>query len=312
VRPPETAIRLITGQLRNGAPDELSRGSRVVWDVLCSRAGRAVPHAAAMAGAAGVGRLWWYMGRARRRALADARTLLGDSAGEHETRALARASLVEHAYRRALECRPWEMEAAAIDGLEHLDEAMAAGRGALLVTAHVGCMFAVGSALTARGRPSLTAAGPWADSDQSVGRLGRRARQYLEIRVRHGGRVTTVRGAAERLSAHLQAGGLCTVAFDAPGDAAVPFMGRLTRLPGGIARLAQRTGAPLVPVFAEYAPGHRPLVRLYPAIRPERFDNDVALTAHLAAVVEREIMARPHSLERSFIQQLFGGAGAPE
>ncbi len=94
---------------------------------------------------------------------------------------------------------------------------------------------------------------------------------------------------------------------------AVDLLGEPASLPTGPARLAQLTGAPLVPITCDYAPPdatgrHRMHLRMHPEVllRPGP-DGLVAMTADVAAVFSQQIRAHPadwHMLSRLFLADL--------
>jgi KDO2-lipid IV(A) lauroyltransferase len=77
----------------------------------------------------------------------------------------------------------------------------------------------------------------------------------------------------------------------------VDFFGERTRLPGGAATLALRTGAPLVPVVVYSGPGNGHSAIVHPPIDTSRSgslrDDVVRVTQTLATVFEQDIRCRP-------------------
>lgn len=70
----------------------------------------------------------------------------------------------------------------------------------------------------------------------------------------------------------------------------VPFFGRPALTPVGPARLAVRTGAPVVCIFDERLADGRHVIRIHPPITD---DDPIALTARITAIIEEEIRRRP-------------------
>ena len=60
-----------------------------------------------------------------------------------------------------------------------------------------------------------------------------------------------------------------------------------------VARLSQRTGAAVVPVFGEELPGGRYRVEALPPIRPAAGEDDAALTGRYLATLEERVRERP-------------------
>jgi lauroyl/myristoyl acyltransferase len=150
-----------------------------------------------------------------------------------------------------------------IRGREHLDAALAAGKGAILCTAHLGSVSSACSLLHANGYP-LTAIGRtwWRyEPDKSAterwlwdfvyARRLQRHRQRPNIEP-WPGRLRVVVQAAVALHANE----VVTISSDAPpvdADQAraveMPFLGGRARLLPGVVRLAQLTGAPVLMMF---------------------------------------------------------------
>ena len=79
---------------------------------------------------------------------------------------------------------------------------------------------------------------------------------------------------------------------------AVPFLGTPCWTSPLLARLALRTGAPIVPAFGDHLPAGRYEVRFLEPLYPEGEESDesvVALTARCLEVVATAIRARPAS-----------------
>ena len=73
----------------------------------------------------------------------------------------------------------------------------------------------------------------------------------------------------------------------------VPFFGRPALTPIGPARLAIRTGAPVVCIFDERI-GDTHVIRIHPPLVTNKDDDPVALTARITEIIEEEIRRRPH------------------
>jgi KDO2-lipid IV(A) lauroyltransferase len=158
-----------------------------------------------------------------------------------------------------------------IRGREHLDAALAGGRGAILCSAHFGSFDSAFSLLGASGFP-VTTIGRW-QHNYTAG-LSSAERRFWDFvyarrlrRHRHrpniepwSGRV----GVAAQAATILNANEVVTVAIDAPpldDDLGrivdVPFLGRRAGLLPGAVTLAQVTGAPLLMGFMHRTPDYR-------------------------------------------------------
>jgi lauroyl/myristoyl acyltransferase len=193
-----------------------------------------------------------------------------------------------------------------IRGREHLDAALAKGKGAILCSAHFGSYDSCFSLLGASGFP-VTTIGRW-QHNYTAG-MSSAERRFWDLvyarrlrRHRHrpniepwAGRVTVGAQAA----AILRANEVVTIAIDAPplgSDAdrtvEVPFLGRRARLVPGAVMLAQLTGAPLLPGFMYRAADCRHQVLEISAPVPMEGDTATAF-ARCAAEVSNAIRRSP-------------------
>ncbi len=158
-------------------------------------------------------------------------------------------------------------------------DALADGRGVILVTAHTGGWESVGPLLTRDlGLRVMIAERPERDA-------GAREIQD-EVRRTHGLLVAHVGDdplSALPMARHLREGGAVAVQLDRSPEGqrrrAVTLFGRPGHLPEGPLRLAMATGAPLLPVFAARTGHRRYEVRVHPPVRLPRGADDAALDA---------------------------------
>ena len=158
-----------------------------------------------------------------------------------------------------------------IRGREHLETALAAGKGVILCTAHVGSYHSGFSVLHASGFP-VTTVGRWGHNyrtdipaferwlyDRVYAKPVRRHRQRPYIEPWHGRPEVALMTAAA-----LRANEVVTICIDAPPldselvrTVKVPFLGRQARLVPGAVALAQMTGAPLLMGFLHRSADYR-------------------------------------------------------
>lgn len=173
------------------------------------------------------------------------------------------------------------------DGLEvvgrgHLDAALAAGRGVLVVTAHLGNW------------ELLVRAGTLCDAPVSVVTKSLRSpvAQAAWSRLRRGGpRLLADRGSARAIVAALRRNEVVGYVLDqhAPRGVRVPFFGREASTYDGLARLALATGAAVVPVFTwRTANGHA--VHIEPAVE---VGDVVETTRRCTERIEAAVRAHP-------------------
>jgi KDO2-lipid IV(A) lauroyltransferase len=178
-------------------------------------------------------------------------------------------------------------------GLEHLDRALAEGKGAFLLSAHLGNFDLAGRALAERGYAVFPVAramrNPW---------LWRRV---LAERERFGSHSIDHRRALAPILRALRSRGVVAILNDQYSRRSqgifVPFFGVRASTSAGIATLALRTGAPILPSFAvRDGPDHHRVTLEPPLERPAAGDRDAAiaeLTARCNAALEAAIRKHP-------------------
>lgn len=144
-------------------------------------------------------------------------------------------------------------------GSEHLDAAMAAGKGAIIVLPHMGNWDISGLWFVQRGFPFTTVAERLEPASLYDRFVAYRESLGMEVLALTGGARPPLEVLAERLRA---GGAICLVADRdlSRGGIEVQFFGEPTRMPGGPAMLSALTGAPVLPVglwFTKDAWGHR-------------------------------------------------------
>jgi len=158
-----------------------------------------------------------------------------------------------------------------VRGREHLDAALAVGKGAILCTAHFGSCSSAFSLLNASGYP-LTAIGRtywrYAAGTSSIERRlwdFAYARRLMRHRQRPNiepwpGRLQVAAQAAVALRAN-EVVTICSDAAPLDADQArtvsVPFLGRQVTLLPGVVGLARLTGAPVLMMFIYRSPDHQ-------------------------------------------------------
>jgi KDO2-lipid IV(A) lauroyltransferase len=182
------------------------------------------------------------------------------------------------------------LAATALGQEQHLWGALEAGCGVILVLPHLGCWDVAAARASASGVPvSIVTESGWQAHLASAARLrplvklvprDRSLRALLEALRRNEGVV---------LLSDLARPGLQTIG--------VPFFGGLTPLPNGPARLALKTGAPIVALACVRTSPFRYRVEFRPAIWPPVATGRAAavecLTSHVAREFEALIRACP-------------------
>ena len=241
--------------------------------------------------------LWQAMPGERTRAVARARAAL--PAPEEQCPALVRRCVLTFAtyLADAVRLERWSREdlrhAVRLVGLPHLRAALAAGRGVLILSAHVGNWELLAAALGDAGVPLSVVSRRPGDPVLAERLAALRARWGVESIWRDGGTRRVVRA----LSAGRAVGVLMDQATDLPG-VRVPFFGRLAHTPTGPAKLALRMGMPVVPVHMCDAPNGRYVGMVEPPLTWDaRGDAAGAeeLTAAWTRHIEGWVRQAPHT-----------------
>ena len=251
---------------------------------------------------------WLRNGRGVRRLQGNLARVAGLPVSAPASRALCRRGLRSYAryWRQMFALDP--KQAGQIDALlrvegrEHLDAALAEGRGVVLAATHSGNWDVVG-AWCARTYGEATAVAerlrPEALFDAFV-----RARSAfgIEILPHQGG----PRPVSQVLQERLRAGGLIGLVCDrdlSRRGVEVQFLGATARMAAGPAALARNTGAALVPVGIWHE-GERTVFHIHPALSIAADDDVETITQRIADVFAADIVRHPedwHMLQRVWV-----------
>ncbi|MBD3872525.1 MAG: lysophospholipid acyltransferase family protein [Acidobacteria bacterium] len=219
---------------------------------------------------------------------------------DEERRQLARA-VTRHFGRSGLDTiriqrlRPEELLAAVeIEGWEHVERALSYGRGVFFLTAHIGSWEVAALVTGLKLEAGLSVVNRPLDNPYLELELDR-------LRKLYGNDVFGKRNIAREMLRQLKSGGGVGILIDQrvreDQGVEVPFFGHSAWTHPILARMARKTGAPVVPVFAlREAPG-RYSVHYEEPLRVEDLteaeSEDGPLTARYMAVLEAAIRARP-------------------
>jgi hypothetical protein len=250
---------------------------------------RAGPAPVGVAAAAAFARMSWVArAPARARALSWAEVVLGPTAPRGDVKRLARQHLIDWTVNSELAWRPWLGRTMRVDGVEHLDAAIRAGRGAVVGYPHFGPQLLLIQAFCARGiRPYLVAGGE--RSGVLRGAYGGWREFQRRKREEAGCRTVWPGGAFSVAQALLERGEVVVVSWDVRGQSEVELLGQPARASAGAARLAAATGAPLLQGLV-WREGARAIGRIGSPLEPAD-DADTLLRA-LAADYDRELRKR--------------------
>jgi len=176
-----------------------------------------------------------------------------------------------------------------VRGVEHIDEARAAGRGTLIFTAHCGNWEWLAATTALLGYP-LTVLHRDRD-EKDFNRIIARMHERVGMRTIWRG---STAGALEMFRT-LRSGGLLAFLIDQnirAESVKVPFFGKPALTPIGPAKLAVRAEAPVMLCFIERRNGKQ-VVTFHKPIATKRNDDPVEITARLTAAIEEHIRTVP-------------------
>jgi KDO2-lipid IV(A) lauroyltransferase len=263
--------------------------------VALATVGRAVPLSIGRRLGSGIGRLAWHVVRRERnralRNVAIAFPALSDREREAIVRSMLRhlgQSLFEIAWIGNLseETLP---RTTSFEGLEHMQAALAPGKGAVLFTGHCGNWEWLAAAIALSGFRMNTIA-----RDIEDDRLNR---FIVGVRAAHGvgsigrGSENSARALLQTLRGGAILGALIDQSIRAE-SVDLNFFGRPASTPIGPARIAIRSGAAAITGFIERR-GSMQHVRFEPPIFPSRHDDPAALTAQITGRIEEQIRRVP-------------------
>ncbi|MFN8515167.1 MAG: lysophospholipid acyltransferase family protein [Chloroflexia bacterium] len=185
--------------------------------------------------------------------------MLADDTNSSRVRLMARRSFRNYAkslfdFFRQASVDPDLYEAdAVITGFNYVDDALAQGRGVIVVTPHFGNWDLAGGLVAARGYPFAALADTFSPPEVDELVRGMRARLGL-------GSIPLSSGTLRRTLAMLRRNQIIAFLSDGPqpeGGVEVSFFGQPALLPGGPARFALRSGAPMLFGYVGRRPGDR-------------------------------------------------------
>jgi lauroyl/myristoyl acyltransferase len=216
-----------------------------------------------------------------------------------EAEVLARRYRREHARMIELLWRPWLFKRSRVIGKEHWDAAHAGKGGCVAVIGHMGGTWAVAPILGRHGLHVHQVTSPHYWQQEFGGLLGlatlHMGREYGD-KALGSSRLIPSNARPERLIELIESGESLLIAWDVPGSAATPFLGRSVALGGGPATIAFRTGAKVLPMIPERHGWHIHLRMLEP-LDPADYRDRQSLRAAIARTFEPLVLAKPEILE---------------
>jgi lauroyl/myristoyl acyltransferase len=226
-------------------------------------------------------------------------TLLEHTPRAHEAEEIARRWMAEKSIVAELFWRPWLSRDAEVTGAENWHDAKSRGRGVILAYGHIMPTFAMFPALAARGMLFHSVIGPHYWAAKPPGYPGLEILRWLAYAEDSFGTASLVRadrGSGSRILELLAANEVVNIAFDVPGSTPTRFLGRTVGLAPGPPRLAETSGAVILPVINSRA-GTKVSVALQEPIDPLEIDDPQALRHALTTIFERHLVARPETVQ---------------
>ena len=188
-----------------------------------------------------------------------------------------------------------------IKGVEHLENALAAGHGVLLSSGHFFASRLAKQIMASRGWP-VTSVRDLAFNDPALGRWGKRHLQPRYYRFLHKIIREEVnsndRECTLKILARLRAGGIVDIHIDPPfrrNTHPLQFLGASHNFPRGFLEIAQRTGTPVVPWLC-LGNSRELLLEFYPPLFPNA-GSPVELLEQLVPLLERQVVQHPEQWE---------------
>lgn len=246
----------------------------------------------------GIGRLCWPLVPAKRRKMAIDNISRALGIDEKQATAIAKAS--------AIRFGPMFMEVfhmprlnkgnishyVTLSGSEHLEDALALGRGVVLATAHSGNWELLGAALAMHGFPLVAV----------VQRQTNAAMDTFinEYRTKAGMHVTYKQGVREMVKL-LGGGKIIGLLMDQDNHqdgVFIEFFGRIASTPQGAAALARLNNSPIVPAFITENPDGTHTAIIHPPVFVDKSDDrseDIRRTIQLLTrIIEQHIRKHPN------------------
>lgn len=226
------------------------------------------------------------------------RFILGDGLPEKELERLADAYQFCTTWRAESRIQHHLITHQEVVGLEHLQAALAEGKGCLLSFTHHGDYLGAASSVARKGFPIVTFAltSLW----DPHGRLWQH-QQLRAISSVPGKQVIKVSAGSAGIRDRLKNGEVVALAIDVPGHTPARMFGRDLMVSSGGVRIAAELDVPVVAMTSQRVrsnPIGGARVHLAPAVHPRDFASPEALHAELMRHFEAAILEWPEATEK--------------
>jgi KDO2-lipid IV(A) lauroyltransferase len=188
------------------------------------------------------------------------------------------------------------------EGVEHLQAALARGRGALMLTAHFTTLEMGARALTLLGPTSIMYLTP---SNRLIAELSRRGRARHTVQAISS---EQIRDLLQNLKDNVPVWYAPDQRFTGKNSAIVPLFGQPAASNIATSRLAKISGAPVLPYFPQRRPDNRGyIVRIYPPLDDFPSNDPIADTRRFHELIEAHVRLYPEQYLWAY--KRFKGAG---
>ena len=237
-------------------------------------------------------RLAWRSAAVREDARTQMRFLLEHTRPDADLDAAARAYVRYQVRRGELRWHPELLTGLRVEGLEHLVDARARGRGVVLNFVHHGHYDGAFPSIARLGVPAHTVVYPYMLEPDAPLWL----QQHVRIGTANGGTAVSAAVGTEGLVDLLRRGEVVAIASDVPGRTPLRFVGRDVLGSFGAARLATDTGAAVVVLTSE-EDEQGPVIRLHEPLDPARFASPQELLQRMLATHEPVLLRWPEATD---------------
>lgn len=234
-------------------------------------------------------RVAWSRAAVREDARAQMRFLLEHTRPDADLDATAKAYVRFQARRGELRWHPELLTNLPVDGIEHLRDAKALGRGVLLSFVHHGYYEGALASIARLGFPSQMVVYPYMLEPDAPLWL----RQHVSVATSTGGSAVSSAVGADGLADLLRRGEIVAIASDVPGRTPIKLVGREVLGSFGAARLPMATDSPVVVMTS----GEDGAVRLHGPLLPGDHETAQSLLEAMLAQHEEALVNRPEAYD---------------